>query len=602
MKALFRNNIRNSSLWFYLAAALCIIVQLLSVEYHYNVIADLHWLDHIDAITVIKLIINGIADVLILMLPFVALKPKCRKWSWIVIWLVTLWCLAQLLYMPTYRDLMPFSSFLLVDNMGSTLAKSTIGAFTFGDLEVILPPILLYIAYRVWLKDGIESETISGGRRLLLFILCIAAFVGIRASISAWHYNDDETTHSYRQQLTNDYCVMWTSQGDYLNINGAVPYATYCAINTIFNKTTLTPEEKQEVVRFLNDQPKCDDEYATARGKHVILLVVESLNSWVIDLRLNGQEVTPTLNALCRDSLNNLVSTKMKSQVKNGRSSDGIFMYNTGLLPLTTQVVANTYGDVPYPALAKTLGNYDTFYACCDEPNLWNVKQMSLNYGYKDFYGKQEIKKTLEANDYHLDKTLIEEVTKLIPQRNQPFMALIATAGMHHPYNTPMEPLTWVQSSGLYTREVRCYLERANSFDTALAQFIQDLKAQGIYGNTMIVILSDHSEMVDDSPQGRPSIDMEGDNCVFIAINSGQNGCIKGPFGQIDVFPTLLDLLGADSPKWNGLGYSLLRNDIHSAALSPSTVVGESSLLPRQQETWRISDMIITSRWFAPKE
>ena len=247
MKALFRNNIRNSSLWFYLAAALCIIVQLLSVEYHYNVIADLHWLDHIDAITVIKLIINGIADVLILMLPFVALKPKCRKWSWIVIWLVTLWCLAQLLYMPTYRDLMPFSSFLLVDNMGSTLAKSTIGAFTFGDLEVILPPILLYIAYRVWLKDGIESETISGGRRLLLFILCIAAFVGIRASISAWHYNDDETTHSYRQQLTNDYCVMWTSQGDYLNINGAVPYATYCAINTIFNKTTLTPEEKQEV-------------------------------------------------------------------------------------------------------------------------------------------------------------------------------------------------------------------------------------------------------------------------------------------------------------------------------------------------------------------
>lgn len=603
MKSLYRNKVKSSSLWFYLAAAVCIIVQLLSVEYHFNVIADLHWLEHIDATTIIKLIINGIADALILMLPFVALKSKWRKWSWIVIWLITLWSLAQLLYMPTYRDLMPFSSFLLVDNMGGTLAKSTIGSFTYGDLEVILPPILLYVAYRLWLKDGIESEAISGSRRLLLCMLCIVAFIGIRASVSAWHYNDDDTIKSYSEQLINDYCVMWTSQGDYLNLNGAVPYTTYCAITSIFNKTTLTPEEKQEVVRFLNDQQQCgDNDYATARGKNVILLIVESLNSWVIDLRLNGQEVTPTLNALYRDSVNNLVSTKMKSQVKNGRSSDGIFMYNTGLLPLTTQVVANTFGDVPYPSLAKILGSYDTFYACCDEPNLWNVKQMSSNYGYKDFYGKQEIKETLEANEYLLDKTLLEKVTKLIPQRKQPFMALIATAGMHHPYNTPMEPMTWIQSSGLYTREVRCYLESANAFDSALAQFLQDLKAQDIYDNTMIVILSDHNEMVDYSPKGRPSIDMEGDNCVFIAINSGQDGRINGPFGQIDVFPTLLDLLGANSPKWNGLGYSLLRNDVHSAALTPTSVVGGSSLLGRQQEAWRISDMIITSRWFEPKD
>ena len=146
------------------------------------------------------------------------------------------------------------------------------------------------------------------------------------------------------------------------------------------------------------------------------LLVVESLNSWVIDLRIDGREVTPTLNALCHDTINNLLTVNIRTQVKNGRSSDGIFMYNTGLLPLTTQAVANTYGKVPYPSLAKMMGNYDSFYACCDEPTLWNVREMSSTYGYSDFYGRAEIDSVIKNNGFLIDKALLEEVTEL---RNQ---------------------------------------------------------------------------------------------------------------------------------------------------------------------------------------
>ena len=118
----------------------------------------------------------------------------------------------------------------------------------------------------------------------------------------------------------------------------------------------------------------------------------------------------------------------------------------------------------------------------------------------------------------------------------------------------------------------------------------------------MIVVVSDHNEMVDDNPQGRPSIDNEGDNCVFIAINSGQNKWIEGPVGQIDIYPTLLDLLGLNQQQWKGLGYSLMRNDITSAATSPGITAGHGTLINRQQEAWRVSDMIITSHWFEPQE
>lgn len=596
------NQTKHPNLWFYILSLICMVLMLLVIDYQFNRIVDPEWLSHVSGKTMALLALNAVADAFLLLIPFVLLPPRWRKWSWLIIILLAFWCLAQMLYMPTYRDLMPFSSFMMTENVGDTLLTSIKGAIRPRLLEVLLPPIVLYIIYRIWLKKPMEQTCQPVQQRLLLAVASLLAFALIRGGMTLYHSQDNDEPTTFSQQFVNDYCVMWTRQGDYLNLNGAVPYIIYSAYTTIFDRTTLSDEEKQQVTRFINEQPQyTDDIYASARGKNVILLVVESLNSWVIDLRINGHEVSPTLNALCHDTSSNLVSLKMKSQVKNGRSSDGIFMYNTGLLPLTVKAVTNTYGDATYPALCKAMGDYSTFYACCDEPTLWNVKNMSKTYGYGAFYGKAEINEAIKQNNYLLDKTLLEEVSQIIPTLSRPFMGLVATAGMHHPFDEVMSPSTWIQNSGMYTKEVRCYLERVNAFDTELAAFIDRLKSQGIYQNTMIVIVSDHNEMVDDNPGGRPSIDKEGDDCVMVIVNSGQAGEIEGPIGQIDIYPTLLDLLGLNFQKWKGLGYSLLRNDITSVATSPSSIAGSSTLSSRQQEAWHISDMIITSRWFNPK-
>ena len=161
-------------MWFFFLAVACIVVQLFAVEYHFNKIVDFDWLKNVSVSELSHLLANNIADATILMIPFVALSARLRKWSWIMIWLFTLWCLAQLLYMPTYRDLMPMSSFLLVDNMGGTVARSTVGAFKIADLEVLLPPILLYLVYRIWFKRQIENTRHSASKRLALSVICLA--------------------------------------------------------------------------------------------------------------------------------------------------------------------------------------------------------------------------------------------------------------------------------------------------------------------------------------------------------------------------------------------------------------------------------------------
>ncbi len=443
---------KSPNLWFYLLSMVCIMVQLFCVTHQFNKFVDPQWLSHTAMGDKAMLAVNSLADALLLLIPLVLLPPKWRKWSWAVMWLVTLWCLAQFLYMPTYRDLMPLSSFFMTGNVGGTLTASIVGAVKPRILEVVLPPIMLYVIYRIWLKKPMEQVQQPARLRLLLAAAAIAAFVVIRLGATAVHQNENDEPTTFSQQLTNDYCVMWTRQGDYMNLNGAVPYIIYGAVTSIFDAKTLSEEERHQVEQFLELQPHyTDNDYATAHGKNVILLVVESLNSWAVNMKIGGRDVAPTLKRLCGDSTS-LVSLSMKAQVKNGRSSDGIFMYNTGLLPLNTKVVANSYGDASYPTLCEALKSHDTFYACCDEPSLWNVKNMAATYGYSSFYCKDEIKYAIKRNNYLLDKTLLEEVTQIIPTRKQPFMALVATAGMHHPFDEAMKPATWIMTSGEYTQ------------------------------------------------------------------------------------------------------------------------------------------------------
>lgn len=565
---------------FFALAAMCVTVQLFAVTYQFNRHITPNWLSQLTPLSLLGFVANDVGDALVLLTPAVLLPARHRRWIWAAIGMVTLWCTAQLLYIPTYHDLMPFGSFVLVENVGPTLLSSVAGALSPRLLEVLLPPALLLIAYRIWFRDSLNRYNPTISTRLLAAGTGLLIFAFIRLASTYAHQIVDENP-SYADQLRNDYAIMWTRQGDYLNLNGAVAYALYSAHNAVFAHKRLSDSEREQISRYLANRPHyTDNRFAAGDRPNVVLLVVESLNAWVIDLRIDNREVTPTLNALCRDSAN-IVALKMKTQVRNGRSSDGIFIYNTGLLPLPVQAVANTYPDGNYPTLLRALDGYSSFYACCDEPSLWNVENMAANYGFQHFYGRAQIANDIKANNYRVDYTLLQHATRHIQEQTQPYLALIHTAGMHSPYNTALSDTSWIQRSNAYTPDVRCYLERAHLFDRALAHFLTRIDR-----GTLLIIASDHTEYVDHSPIGRRSLDPEGDNGVLIIRGTPYGRTIDLPFGQIDLYPTLLDLLGANRYEWKGLGHSLLRFPV----TTPSTTSTDSTDI--------VNQLLITGGYF----
>lgn len=542
-----------------------------------------------------KIFFNHLADAILLLAPCWVLKCR-RTWALVITWLVAMWCFAQMLYYPNYRDVMPFSSFLLFDNISPTLFKSTVGSVSKKSLVVLFMPLLLH-AYHWWLKRHNPASSTTTKRHWWMFVASIATFVILRLAITTCIYLTNRQNYSdLHDAFATRYCKLGGRHLNYIMHNGVMSYAIYSLITSIDNGVSDTQQKQAEAFIRKNYPNYTDNPYATAIERpNLIFIMVESLNAWAVNLDIDGKPVTPTLNALATDTTRNIVCLNMISQAKNGRSSDGKFMYQTGLLPMLDKSVAMEYSDRNFSSITRALKQrgYKAVEICGDEASLWNVERMSAAYGFDTLFHQVELKEQLKACNYKIDKVVMEHAASYLPSLENSFIAQLFTGVMHSPYDDDWQPATWISASKQYTPAVRNYLEKTHYFDEQLATFLERLKQSGLYDKSVIVIASDHSEVIDYDPQGRPSLSRNGNECVLIVINALQGKLIEGPIGQIDVYPTLLDVMGLNNYQWKGLGHSILRQNICSAAPTIDETCGTSSLLPVQQEAWNVSDILI---------
>ncbi|MBQ2163812.1 MAG: LTA synthase family protein [Muribaculaceae bacterium] len=545
-----------------------------------------------------KMFFNSVADTLLLLSPCWIVKRK-RAIALVITWLVALWSFVQILYFQTYQDVMPFASFLMVENISPTLIHSALGSITKKAIFVLLLPLLPHLYHLLWLRNDRKHK---GQRRWWMFIISIIAFVVMRLVITTSIYlTNKQNYNDLHEAFVSRYCHLGGRHRNYIMHNGVMAYSIYNLISGI--KVSVSKEELDMARTFLKkDCPHYNDNpHATTIVKpNLIFIMVESLNAWAVNLDIDGKPVTPTLNALAADTASNIVCLNVITQVKNGRSSDGKFMYQTGLLPLTNKVVAVEFSNRNFPSLVKAMKQKGcrAIEICGDEPSLWNIEHMSQAYGFDTLMHGPELKEQLMASDYMIDKVVMEKAASFLPSVNGNFIAQLFTGVMHSPYNDTWRAPTWISGSKQYTPAVRNYLEKTHYFDTQLGIFLQQLKQSGIYDKSVIVIASDHSELVDDAPNGRPSLSRNGNECVLIVINPAHGKLIDGPMGQIDVYPTVLDVMGLNSYYWKGLGHSALRNNPHSVSITLDETTGTSPLLHQQQQAWKVSDILIRADKF----
>ena len=562
---------------FYIAAMAALILQLLHLRY------DL--LLHFDKdLGLLSYSARSMVDALLLLLPYWLLPAKLRiYYVGIIIFLFSFWGLSQLWYYRTYDDLMPFSSFLLLDNISPLLLNSIKASMKLTDILFILPPFFLFILYWFLFVDTIKKTPVNSKKRVIytISILLFAILIHLMNAYVFYSKMQNRTTCHLGIRYVNT--VNYIS---YFDFNGFVPFCIHSFINTILEKRSLDIKEKEEIESFLSKYmlKYTDNQYAVKEKQNLIVIIVESLNSWLINFKLDSIEVTPHLNQLCQEN-NSIFALHIQPQVKSGRSSDAHFMYNTGLLPINNGAVAVRFGEAEYPSLAKALKGYESLSMVCDDAKYWNQETAFKSYGFTQLYDSRSMMNTSGNINDHI---LLEKAANQIKHVDFPFYAQLVTISMHYPYNKLEIPSTNISKSKLYTKDIRNFLEKAHFCDNAIGKFIQELKETGIYEKSLIAIISDHNEIDKNQIENRKETLPEDKEIAMIILNGSQKLNYTSKMEQIDIYPTLLDLMGANNYPWKGLGHSIFRKD-------------SILLLPLEERRSYISDLIITKGYFKMK-
>ena len=316
--------------------------------------------------------------------------------------------------------------------------------------------------------------------------------------------------------------------------------------------------------------------------ENIIFIIVESYLSSSSDLFVDGKEITPFLNHLKKDS-NVYYNGHVKPNVVVGESSDGQFIYMTGLLPLRSEITVSRAKKNTLPGLPKVLKkirpDLSSQMIIPTTPTLWEQTAMAEAYGIEKLYSKLDYYKEVDNNSDLQDAEIFSYSSKKDSIISSPFFSMILTISMHHPYNVYVEHGFHIKDAKL-PENYRNYLITCHYTDTQIGKYLNSLKENGLYDNSLIIIVADH----DAHPK---FLDMEGKvspNLPLYIINGGfdTTKVWTGDCNQLDIYTTILDIMGIDS-EWKGLGHTLLNIEYKNSLTD---------------KTWELSDLIINGDYF----
>lgn len=581
---------KQGVLRFYALSILCVTLQL--VLFHLIAIGSIG-----GGLMKPAFLMRSAVDAAVLMLPILLLPAKWRRYAWSIVVLFTVWLLCQTWYSRIYHDLMNAASFFMVENVNGLLLQSTAASMRWVDIFYIVVPGLCYAYYRRFVRGAVRQQ-----KRNVL-VTCLLPALIVLVLVPAFLYL--ECVKEAKERVVTSFAGRFTEPTSvnsliFVEHNGLLPWVLTGIWNSVKESEPLSVQDLQRIQSFVAEEPQRGSFVASElnKDKNLILIIVESLNSWVVDFRVAGKEVCPRLNAYCRDS-SAVVCLNMFPQVHAGRSSDGHLMYNTGLLPVKTGATAVLWGEADYPSLAKSLPEYAHATFSCEDGKLWNQSVSIASYGYEKYYNEFALK-DITRQERILDAELFAGAACVIDSMKQPFLAQVITIAMHQPF-TLLDRKTWISQSRAYDTPVLSYLECVNYFDEALGKFIDHLKKTGVYDHSVIVIASDHDELCKNALERRDVVKDSDRYCVFLALNAGVSYRHDAVMGQIDVYPTLLHIMGRNGYWWQGLGRSVLQQpSVRSAVTIDGHVAGDArdAGVERAKKAWDVSNLMIVKRYF----
>ncbi|HBL2746163.1 TPA: LTA synthase family protein [Enterococcus faecium] len=513
--------------------------------------------------------INPIATTLLFFgLSLYIKKPKPALAILLIIDILnTLLLYLNIIFYREFTDFITVKSVLGFSKVSQGLSGSSFSLMKPHDVIYWLD-IAVFIGLLVWLKvKKIPIKSNPVGKPMAIAVTCLSGLI-FSGNLALSEANRPQLL---QRTFDRSYIVK------YLGIDA---YTIYDGIKTGMTSSVRAHASSNGIDEVLDYTKKHYAEpnpetFGIAKGKNVIVLHLESFQQFLINMKVDGQEVTPFLNSIFQNQAT-ISFDNFFHEVGQGKTSDAENMLETGTFGLPQGSLFTELGsDNVFQAAPAILGQKQGYTRAVFHGNVasfWNRDHVYKNLGYDNFFDRSYFDESDETLGYGiLDKDLFRESAQYLEHLQQPFYTKFLSVTNHTPYYTDDKNFDF-PSLNTGNSTVDNYVRTAHYLDQSLEQFFTYLKKSGIYQNSIFVIYGDHFGISNTdnkdlaSALGKdPDTWDEFDNAqmqrvpLMIHMPGYTKGTVNHEYGgEIDVLPTLLHLLGIDDKDYLHFGTDLL--------------------------------------------
>ena len=524
---------------------------------------------------------------------------KRNWWTILLLLVIDLWCIANLMYNNANDLLLDIPAIQLANNLKGF--ESSLSAFF--NLNYLCFPILTLI-YAVFIVIIRQSKKVS----IPNFMVCIAIVIlsNIGMCIPDWlsYYHNKKDAdfdmangrkiiidlygkngwhcfipfHEVKMDALPD-LTYFPDYGNYYVYQNSILH--YAIAMCVYHANTMQQGAPEICVEELRESIDKNNRGEPLPNQNLIIILVESLESWPFEMGELSWQVAPHLMDMLHQQKTVAFNT-IRSEAKHGVSGDGQMLVSTGILPIYAGSACVIYGNNEWPSYIS-LYPHSVFIDCSN--GVWNQRTMSMKYGYKvDSYDTN----CRTDKDVFL---LLNDIFDTIPS---PYMTMALTSAMHSPFAKHNGyQLTVSDDMPKFMVE---YLEGLHYTDSCFGIFWKQYKNH-TQKNTTIIVTGDHTvfkpAMLKEFHNYAIKHDMnisENESFCPLIIHSAaiENRYIGNDLCyQMDIYPTIMHLIGCEDYYWKGFGVNLL--DSATRYNRPFT----------EQEAYELSDKLIRSNYFA---
>lgn len=346
------------------------------------------------------------------------------------------------------------------------------------------------------------------------------------------------------------------------------------------------------------------------RGMNLIIIQVESLETFIINRALDSQEITPNLNRLLKHSF---YFKDFYEQTNEGTSSDADLMANTSIYPVRQGSAFFRYPHTRYnslPVLLKARG-YSTVAVEPDEGSLWNWMAAQKSIGFDRCLDISRFQQDEIVNLGLSDASFLRQLRPIIQAQKPPFYLLTCTLTSHTPFILPPQYCELKLPDVLEGTHLGGYFQCFHYTDKQIGLLLDALDKAGVLDHTVVALYGDHEgihkylkEEVAKLSSSESWWSENHKHVPFIIYQKHLQGeTIDTTGGQIDILPTLAYLLGIEENAYAStvMGRNLLKTNRNFALLRDGTLMGaaaDKTLESHIRAGLDIADMIIRGNYF----